>query len=124
MAAQRIDLEYFINRDISELIYVYSIDNTTFPQSDETPFNYDGCTAKMQVRNRYSNETGKVYFTLSTSDYTISLSTGLIELSLPKESINITAGKYLYDIVLTFPDGTEVQHLYGEFIVKPTVTIK
>lgn len=123
MAAGKVNITYYLDRDLSEEIKVFEVDRSS-QEVTRTPFNYTGCTAKMQVRRKTQDKDAKVFLELSTSDYSIILESGQIELTKSKNEITALTepGKYVYDILLTFATGTVIQHLEGDFIVKSTVT--
>jgi len=77
-------------------------------------------TAKLQLKESYQSSPA---FTFSTENEQITLpnpSNG--ELQLESTIINIDAGKYIYDLQITFPDESVQTYLRGEWVIINDVT--
>ena len=101
-----------------------TIDQTlTWSNSEGTPYNLTGWTAKMQIRERAG---GTLYQTLTTSDATIVLggAAGTIRLTL---SATVTAAwtflTGVYDLELTNGSNQVTRLLRGSVVVSPEVTV-
>lgn len=119
--AKELNLKLFLDRNFKETINVY---NNTLSGNIETrvPFDYTGYEAKMQIRKKKGH--ADVLLELSTSDYSIILSTGVIALNKPRADVNsssLVEGKFYYDVVLIDDNGS-YQHLYGEIEVIQNIT--
>jgi hypothetical protein len=87
---------------------------------DDVPSDFTGATAKMQVR---INSEEDVVLEWNTSDNSIVI-TGNEVFVKEKAGIDmdIPAGKYKYDLQLTYSDGVISTIVYGLFIVKSDIT--
>ena len=97
-----------------ELVYKADGENAT----DLTDY-----SAKMQVRSDFDSD--EVVLELSTEDETIEFeeAEGLIRLILTdEETAELTAGMYLYDLLLEDPDGKKIRLLEGKFEISDRVT--
>lgn len=91
--------------------------------TDGTPWNLGvGYSAAMQVRT--STSSSKTVLSLTTgSGITLGGALGTVACVVSAATMaTISAGNYVYDFELTYPDGTVVALLEGKFIVSPEVT--
>lgn len=87
------------------------------------PVNLTGCTAKMQLRASPSST--EVLFELSTENGRIKSmsSNGYIELVITDEDTGgITFQSAVYDLVISFPDGTKKRLIEGKITISDGVT--
>ena len=118
---REVKLTLVLDRDWRRDINVYSI---TKSGNIETlvAFEYTGYEAKMQVRKKADH--ADAILTLSTSDYSITLTSGLFSINLDRATINsssLTEGTYVYDTILTDSDGS-YEHISGEIEVYENIT--
>lgn len=78
-------------------------------------YDFTGCSVLMHVRARYD---GPICETLTDSDFTISGST----LTMKARSVELPAGKYVYDILLKESDNDYKIYFRGTLTVLPAVT--
>jgi len=96
------------------------------PQGD--PGNYvdlTGVTAKAQIRQSETTSAVAAEFTATIPDQTVAEDTGRVVLSLtPAETaaLNLTNNAGVWDVQLTFPDGTIKTYLRGAIRVIREVT--
>lgn len=104
-----------------------------YQQRNGTPVDLTGCVAKMQIRAAHDSsstllctiasypgsEGGKPWF----EGITITGEDGKIEINLtPADTVQLAAGSYFYDLLVTFPS-TEVRRVIeGSLEVDPGVT--
>lgn len=90
--------------------------------SDETPLNLTGFTARMQVRPSVSSSTVLLELTNANSRITITAAEGKINLSVDATTTsNLTPGNYVYDLETV--NGSVVERiLQGSFLVRAEVT--
>lgn len=83
---------------------------------DDTPFDFTGYTAKMEVRKKEGSEVVEVF---DTEDGSIALAEG--EILLIKDEITGAAGDYLCDFQLVFEDSKSTLFT-GNFKIYPDIT--
>lgn len=90
--------------------------------SEETPLNLTGFTARMQVRPSVSSSTVLLELTNANSRITITAAEGKINLSVDATTTsNLTPGNYVYDLETV--NGSVVERiLQGSFLVRAEVT--
>lgn len=90
----------------------------TLTNQDGTPLLLTNYTVKSQFRKSYQSSSA-VNFTASIYD----ANAGQVRLQLaPSDTVNIQAGRYLYDIELTSPIGEKTRALEGLVILTPEIT--
>lgn len=117
----KLDLTLVLDRDWKREINVKNVTNSDGLQT-KTAFNYVGYEAKMQIRKKPGHPTALV--TLSTADYSLTLSTGQIVILLDRATINaseLIEGKYYYDLVITNDEGS-FDHIAGVVYVNKNIT--
>ena len=100
---------------------IYIDQGTTFSTNielfdeNDNPIDVAGYSAESQIRKHYSS--------LTAVNFTTSLSTGLLVLSLSANtSMNMKAGRYVYDAKLTAPDGSVIRLVEGLVTINPAVS--
>jgi hypothetical protein len=89
--------------------------------TDGTPWDFTGYTAKMQVRESLVS-TSKL-LDLSTSNYISLNSSGGISITVPSSVMStVSSGRWVYDFEVTSVGGVRTTLLSGSFIVSPQVT--
>lgn len=98
--------------------------NITWQNSDGTPVNLTGYTAKMQARLKYSDASPLVTFTTSDSTITLGGALGTIAVSGMATLTGITEAKTgVYDLELTQTSSGKVTRLLqGKAYISPEVT--
>lgn len=111
--------------DVKEVdgILVNSITGLPALESDLTPIDLTGCSARMQVRS--SVDSADVLLELTTANGGIMLggALGTIDLYVSDEdttALGWTAG--VYDLELEYSNGEVVRRLFGSVYVSPEVT--
>lgn len=91
---------------------------------DDTPVDYTGYTAKMQVR-RYQKDDSDLIITFDSATNGISLTSygWVAPYALPNQTTSLPLGNFFYDIELTAPNGTVTRYLQGRFTVDGQVTV-
>lgn len=89
--------------------------------TDGVVWNFNGYTAKMQVRE--SDVSTTKLLDLSTSNYITLSSVGGISITVPSSVMSgVAAGRWVYDFEVTSPGGVRTTLLQGAFIISPQVT--
>ena len=83
-------------------------------------YNLEGFTVKSQARRSYYSDNASIIFDTSVVD----AANGVIQLSAnAATTLNVSAGKLVYDVMLTENDTNTVSRvLEGQIIVSPTAT--
>jgi len=90
----------------------------TIEESNGTARNLAGYSANTEMRKSYASDS-VVTITTTISDS----ANGVIDISLTKaQTTNLTAGKYVFDLVTTNPSGITQRILEGIVVVSPGVT--
>jgi len=90
----------------------------TVTDQNGVPLNLTNYTVKSQFRKSYQSS---VYVSFTASIY--DALNGKIQLKLnPSDTISVDAGRYLYDIQLTDPNGAVTRALEGLVILTPEIT--
>ncbi len=88
------------------------------------PINLTGCTAKMHVRSKAGDPNLLLAFTTENGGIVLGGTTGSIEYcklsALASAAITWLTG--VYDLKITFPDGTVTRKISGSIIISPEVT--
>ena len=94
----------------------------TWKQSNGTPVNLTGYTARMQVRDHYASSSSVLTLTTENGGITLGGAAGTITLAATATATAaLTADTYVYDLELV--DGATVTRLVqGQFTVNPEVT--
>ena len=80
--------------------------------------NLAGYSASSQIRKSYYSTTANSFTSTITSN-----ANGEITLSMTAaNTANLTAGRYLYDLLITAPDTTKTRVVEGIITVLPSVT--
>ena len=89
-----------------------------------TPVNLTGYTAAMQIRRTHADSTALVSLTSATNGgLTIVPLEGRVTIEIPAATTStLTAGKYVYDLVLTDPASKKKRLVEGVAIVDAGVT--
>lgn len=91
-------------------------------KNDTTPWNLTGYTGTMTVRPFAGSTTTTLEATLTNNYMAFDVLVGRVTVTFPVEITNITAGRYVYDLVLD--SGEEVTRiLEGQFTITPGVTV-
>ena len=86
--------------------------------SQGTAINLAGYSASSQIRKSYYSTTANSFTSTITSN-----ANGEITLSMTAaNTANLTAGRYLYDLLITAPDTTKTRVVEGIITVLPSVT--
>jgi hypothetical protein len=98
--------------------------NTSITLDDVNGDAYDltGCLAKSQIRKSYYSKNETEHFNITIQDPT----SGIISLNIPSaNTVNITPGRYVYDVVIkdTTSGNTVTRVLEGIINVIPQVTV-
>lgn len=95
--------------------------NMTWADSAGSPVDLTDCTAKMQFRSAAG---GSMLLELSTDNQRITLDAGTIDLLVDAATMStFVTPKGVWDLQITFPDGTVETILTGTFITIPDITI-
>jgi len=88
--------------------------------ADTTPVDLSGSTILIQVRPTPASTT--ILLTLSNANSSISIGgTNRNQITLNK-IVNVVAGSYVYDMMVTFPSGEVKTYLWGNFIVSEDIS--
>ncbi len=91
-------------------------------KNDSTPWNLTGYTGTMTVRPFVGSSTTTLTATIANGYMTFDALVGRVTVTFPASITNITAGRYVYDLVLT--SGSIITRvLEGQFTVTPGVTV-
>jgi hypothetical protein len=91
-------------------------------KNDSTPWDLTGYTGTMTVRPFTGSTTETFVATLANGYMVFNQPAGRVTVTFPSTITNITAGRYVYDLVLD--SGTEIYRiLEGQFTVTPGVTV-
>lgn len=88
-----------------------------------TPVNLTGCTGKMQIRQSIVSDTVLWELNAANGGVTFGGATGVVNLKIPATAtadFSWTSG--VYDLEVTFADGTVKRLLAGQVVVSPGVT--
>lgn len=92
----------------------------TLDDVDGIPYNLTGIQAKSQIKKSYYSTTPTATFTISINEP----NSGTIILQLPNTvTANISAGRYVYDVVIKDSANTVTRVLEGIVNVIPQVTV-
>lgn len=95
----------------------------TWKNSDNTPINLTGYTARMQVRADYDATVIVLELTTTNGRITLGGSAGTITLNVAATVMAaVNYGKYVYDIELISSGGVVTRLLMGNFTIRPEVT--
>lgn len=84
-----------------------------------TPVDISGCSAAAMIRGNYNDVEPAAIFTTFIGSGT----DGAIQISLtPSQTSNIAIERGLYDIELTYPNGTKDRILQGNVVISKEVT--
>lgn len=108
MAAYAINLIVEENSDFDTTLTITDSDNGL-------PMNLAGYTGEAKIKKSYKSTTS-YSFTLEFVDRVA----GIIRLGLDADSV--PAGRYVYDVILTSPNGTKIRVVDGLLEVSPGVT--
>jgi len=84
--------------------------------------NLTGCSAEMQIRQAPNTP---VLLDIKSSDGYITFPnpiTGTVKVGPVKINLDISTIPYVYDIPITFPDGTITTYIGGQATVRPKIT--
>ena len=91
-------------------------------KNDSTPWNLVGYTGTMTVRPFTGSTTETLVATLANGYMVFDEALGRVTVTFPSTITNITAGRYVYDLILD-SGGTVTRILEGQFTVTPGVTV-
>jgi hypothetical protein len=91
-------------------------------KNDTTPWNLTGYTGTMTVRPFTGSSTTTFIATLANGYMVFDALVGRVTVTFPASITDITANRYVYDLVLT-TGATVTRILEGQFIVTPGVTV-
>lgn len=97
--------------------------NLRWLDSEGTPIDITGYTARMQVRRKYSDKTSVLSLTSQDNEIILGDSLGTIDVTASDEktaAINIKAG--VYDLELETPSGDVVRLVQGTAVISPEAT--
>ena len=103
--------------------------NTTFNfqfvvKTDDTAWNLTGYSVTMTVRPFLGSSTTTFLATKANGFITTEDANGRIILTLnPTTTLGFTAGRYVYDILLTSAGGAKTRILQGVFVITEGVTL-
>lgn len=89
---------------------------------DETPFNFTGYTARMQIRSKISDPTFYVELTTENGRITLDNATNSINLYLPDEVTRTIPRDGVYDLEIESSYGEVSRVIEGLVRLKPEVT--
>lgn len=90
--------------------------------TDGTPWNLTGYTAKMQVRP-FVESTTTILDLQSPAGITLGTTSGTVSVNVSAAGMAAaTAGRHVYDLELTSGGGVKTKILKGAFIILPEVT--
>lgn len=90
----------------------------TLKNQDSTPINLTGFTVKSEFRKSY-NSSKSIAFVASIFNEVL----GKVKLQLPADASSaINAGRYLYDVEITSPNGERKRALEGIIVITPEIT--
>lgn len=91
--------------------------------SGSTPTNLDNCTIRMQVRKDHFSEVATEFSTLTSGLVLTDSTLGKFQLTISASVSSLfTSSKYVYDIEITFPDGSVYRVIQGEMLLDREVT--
>lgn len=92
----------------------------TLDNSDGSAFDLTGFQVKSSIKKSYYSANATAQFTITISDPT----SGVLNISLPyANTANISAGRYVYDVVIKDTANTVSRVLEGIVNVTPQVTV-
>jgi hypothetical protein len=92
----------------------------TLDQADGSPFTLTGSQVKAAMKKSYYSSSTTANFVITVNDPT----EGIIILSLPyANTANISAGRYVYDVIIKDSSNTVIRVLEGVVNVLPQVTV-
>lgn len=89
---------------------------------DGAPLDLTGASARMQLRQAAADETALLDVSTGTEDLVIQDPPTSGVISLRTQTDGLTAGKYIFDLQVTFPDGTIQTYEQETLKVKQDVT--
>jgi hypothetical protein len=123
MARSKQNLESIVRQDRFDGAIFNLIDDGDPAQ----PIDLTGVTAIMQVRQNLIDRTLPALLELTTPEATLGglvisdAANGQIQIQLIN-SVNIPSGGYFYDIQITFPDGSILTPIFGQWQILEEVT--
>ena len=89
---------------------------------DGQPYDFTGCSARMQVK--HADDSEEIVLSLSSDDSEIILGddTGVVSFDVPHIRMDIDPKTYVYDLEVTKPDTRVETIVYGSFVVTPDTT--
>ena len=94
----------------------------TWQDSNGTPINLTGYTARMQVRRRPSDGEALVSLTTENGRITLGGSAGTIALNCPASEMDFVDGKWAYDLEVQSASGVVTRIVMGSFLLRAEVT--
>jgi hypothetical protein len=88
--------------------------------SGGAPLDLTGATAKAAVRKRYEDATYAV--TPDDVQVTVDAANSRVLVVIPGSKIQVASGKYVYDVEMTYQDGTVQTLVVGEITMYPDVS--
>lgn len=92
------------------------------PNSPRDPINLTGATARLQLRKVATPAVVSLLCTTSNTKIVLSALLGKLSMSVPPADTVALLGKYLYDLEVTFADGTVMTVVQGTLTVLADIT--
>jgi hypothetical protein len=88
--------------------------------ADGAPLNLSGATARTAIRREYKDPA----YAVDPADAKVDVdaTNGKVIVAVPGSKMQLPAGKYVYDVELTYQDGTVQTVLVGEITLYPDVS--
>jgi hypothetical protein len=128
MALWSINIEATQNQDETFVFGFATADPSGNPQL-AVPFNFTGCTAKMQVREGALSTSTEILSLTTGGGITFGTATvygvsqGAITIVIPNaQTVDLPAGTWFYDLFVYTSTGQQTCYLQGSFTVNPSRT--
>jgi len=103
------------NYNLQTVLYGNDFLGVRFQLPIEPSYSLIGAIAKMQVRKSESSPAVATFTLAHMDEFTLELSPFIV---------NIKAGTYYYDVLISFLDGREKTWVGGSWIIEPVITRK
>lgn len=99
----------------------------TFKDASENLINFEGYSARMQLRSSYDSSLVVLELTSDNGGIVIDAPSGTISLYISDDATSVLAPEfvkvnYVYDLELVAPNDDVISPIYGKFTVTPEVT--
>jgi hypothetical protein len=89
---------------------------------DGQPFDFTGCSARMQVKDSDASDDVVLEILSADSEIILGDDSGVVTFDVPFSKMDMDAKTYVYDLEITKPDTRVETVVYGSFIVTSDTT--